>query len=265
MMDNRFKERLPSGDREDDQMIYGLRPVLEAVGAGKEIDRIFIGRGAKGELMQELKNQLRERNIAWTEVPAEKLNRFTRKNHQEVVCFISSIAYFSLGQLVPSLFERGVTPFLLILDRITDVRNFGAIARTAECAGVHAIVIPVKGAAQVSSDAIRTSAGALNRIPVCREASLKNTVSYLQQSGFQVVAATEKGKDYHFQTDLSGPLAVVMGSEEDGVSPELIRICDKLLKIPMIGTISSLNVSVACGVMLYEVIRQRMQADDVKF
>ncbi|HRH67410.1 MAG TPA: RNA methyltransferase, partial [Bacteroidia bacterium] len=137
--------------------------------------------------------------------------------------------------------------------------------RTAECAGVHAIVIPVKGAAQVSSDAIRTSAGALNRIPVCREASLKNTVSYLQQSGFQVVAATEKGKDYHFQTDLSGPLAVVMGSEEDGVSPELIRICDKLLKIPMIGTIPSLNVSVACGVMLYEVIRQRMQADDVKF
>ncbi|MBK6446786.1 MAG: 23S rRNA (guanosine(2251)-2'-O)-methyltransferase RlmB [Bacteroidetes bacterium] len=259
-----FKEKNPSADRDDDQMIYGLRPVMEALEAGKEIDRIFIGRGAKGELMVELKNQLRERSIAWTEVPPEKLNRFTRKNHQEVVCFISAISYFSLSQVVPSLFEKGVSPFLLILDRITDVRNFGAIARTAECAGVHAIVIPTKGAAQVSSDAIRTSAGALSRIPVCRENNLKAVVSYLQQSGIQVVSATEKGTDFHFQADLSGPLAIVMGSEEDGVSPELIRSCDRLLRIPMIGAISSLNVSVACGIMLYEAIRQRMKSDDIQ-
>lgn len=256
-----FKDKRPNADREDDQMIYGLRPVMEAIKAGKEIDRIFIGRTAKGELMQELKNLLREENIPWTEVPEDKLNRFTRKNHQDVVCFISAISYHSLGQLLPSIFEKGETPFLLVLDRITDVRNFGAIARTAECAGVHAIVIPSRGAAQVTSDAIRTSAGALNRIPVCRESNLKNTVTYLQQSGVQVVAATEKGKEYHFQNDLNGPLAVVMGSEEDGVSPELIRICDKLLRIPMIGTISSLNVSVACGIMLYEAIRQRIVAD----
>lgn len=253
-------ERRHHGDREEEQMIYGLRPVLEAVDAGKELDRVFIGRGAKGELMTELKNKLHERQIPWTEVPVEKLNRFTRKNHQEVVCFISAISYFSLSQVVPSLFEQGVTPLILILDRITDVRNFGAIARTAECAGVHAIVIPSKGAAQVSADAIRTSAGALNRIPVCRENNLKSVVTYLQESGYKVVAATEKGKEYHFQSDFSGPLAIVMGSEEDGVSPELIRSCDHLLRIPMIGAISSLNVSVACGIMLYEAIRQRLNS-----
>lgn len=248
----------PERESDDDQMIYGLRPVMEAIDAGKEIDRIFIGRGARGELMQELKTKLRENQIAYTEVPVEKLNRFTRKNHQEVVCFISAISYHSLAQVVPSLFERGVTPLLLVLDRITDVRNFGAIARTAECAGVHAIVIPSKNAAQVTADAIRTSAGALSRIPVCRENNLKQTVNYLQESGILVVAATEKGKDYHFKTDLKGPLAIVMGSEEDGVSPELLRICDQLLRIPMLGSVSSLNVSVASGIMIYEAIRQRM-------
>ena len=170
-----FKDKKPNADREDDQMIYGLRPVMEAIKAGKEIDRIFIGRTAKGELMQELKNLLREENIPWTEVPEDKLNRFTRKNHQDVVCFISAISYHSLGQLLPSIFEKGETPFLLVLDRITDVRNFGAIARTCECAAVDAVIIPAKNSVTVNADAVKTSAGALHTLPVCREQNLKDT------------------------------------------------------------------------------------------
>lgn len=245
--------------REEGQMIYGLRPVMEALEAGKEIEKIYLGRTAKGELMQVLKKTLKEREIVWQEVPTERLDKFTRNNHQEVVCFISPVHYHSLAQLVPTIFEKGETPLILILDRITDVRNFGAIARTAECAGVHALVIPVKGAAQVSADAIRTSAGALSRIPVCRETALRNTIKYLQESGFKVVAATEKGSDYLYKADMTGPLAIVMGSEEDGVSDDIIRTCDEILRIPILGSVTSLNVSVASGVMIYEAIRQRMQ------
>ncbi len=254
-----FKSNQRRESREEGQMIYGLRPVMEALEAGKEIEKIYLGRTAKGELMQELKTMLKEREIVWQEVPNERLDKFTRNNHQEVVCFISPVHYFSLSQLVPSIFEKGQTPLFLILDRVTDVRNFGAIARTAECAGIHAIVIPNKGAAQVTADAIRTSAGALSRIPVCREAALRTTIKYLQESGIKVVAATEKGSDYHFQADLTGPLAIVMGSEEDGVSDDIIRTCDEILRIPILGSVTSLNVSVACGVMIYEAVRQRMQ------
>jgi 23S rRNA (guanosine2251-2'-O)-methyltransferase len=251
------KKREHSAER-DSQMIYGLRPVIEAVQAGKEIDRIFITRAAKGELMLSLKKLLKENNIPWQDVPVEKINWFTKNNHQDVVCFISPVVYESVSSLVPFLFEKGETPFLLILDRITDVRNFGAIARTAECAGVNAIIIPTKGAAQVTSDAIRTSAGALSKIAVCRENNLKETVSYLQQSGIRVVGATEKGKQFYFDSDLTGPLAIIMGSEEDGISNDLIRSVDELVKIPLAGSISSLNVSVACGVVLYEALRQRL-------
>lgn len=254
-----FKSNQRRESREEGQMIYGLRPVMEALEAGKEIEKIYLGRTARGELMQELKTMLKEREIVWQEVPNERLDKFTRNNHQEVVCFISPVHYFSLSQLVPSIFEKGETPLLLILDRVTDVRNFGAIARTAECAGIHAIVIPNKGAAQVTADAIRTSAGALSRIPVCREVALRNTIKYLQEAGIKVVAATEKGRDYHFQADFTGPLAIVMGSEEDGVSDDIIRTCDEILRIPLLGSVSSLNVSVACGVMIYEAVRQRMQ------
>ncbi len=245
--------------REEGQMIYGIRPVIEALEAGKEIEKIFIGRAARGELMIALRKMLKDRDILWQEVPNEKLDKFTRNNHQEVVCFISPVHYYSLSQMIPSLFEKGLTPLILFLDRITDVRNFGAIARTAECAGVHAIVIPSKGAAQVSADAIRTSAGALSRIPVCRENNVRAALKYVQESGIKIVAATEKASDYHFQSDLTGPLAIVMGSEEDGVSDDIIRSCDELLRIPMLGSVSSLNVSVACGVMIYEAVRQRLQ------
>jgi len=241
------------------QMVYGIRPVMEAIEAGKEVEKIYIGRTAKGELMQELKKLLQDRSIVWQEVPREKLDRISRSNHQDVICFISPVHYYSLSQIIPSIFEKGETPLVLILDRITDVRNFGAIARTAECAGVHAMVIPAKGSAQVSADAIRTSAGALSRIPVCREPGLKNIIRFLQESGLKVVAASEKGKDLVYRSDLSGPLAIVMGSEEDGVSDDIIRTCDELLRIPLQGSVSSLNVSVACGVITFEAIRQRMQ------
>jgi 23S rRNA (guanosine2251-2'-O)-methyltransferase len=255
MKNNFRRERENSSDQS--QLIYGIRPVMEAVHAGKEIDRIFITRNSSGELMSELKKLLLQNEIPWQEVPVEKINRITRNNHQDVVCYISSISYASISNVLPGIFEKGETPLILILDRITDVRNFGAIARTAECSGVHAIVIPYKGAAQVTADAIKTSAGALNTIPVCREKNLRDSLDYLRQSGLRIVAATEKGNKKYFDADLAGPLAIIMGSEEDGVSNDLLRQADELLKIPLFGKISSLNVSVACGVLLYETVRQR--------
>ena len=241
----------------DESMIYGIRPVMEAIHAGKEIEKIFITRGARGDLMQELKQVMRDSKILYTEVPIEKLNRLTRKNHQDVVCFLSSVTYQSIEDIIPSVFEKGETPLVLILDRITDVRNFGAIARTAECAGVHAIVIPVKGAAQINSDAAKTSAGALNSIPVCREKNLRNTIDYLKASGLQVIVATEKASELLYDVDYTSPSAIIMGSEEDGVSTYLLKLADKKIKIPLSGTIESLNVSVACGIVLFEAIRQR--------
>ncbi|MFM2207242.1 MAG: hypothetical protein RL213_1217, partial [Bacteroidota bacterium] len=247
----------PSASRDDEQMIYGIHPVTEALRAGKEFDRVFIHRGAKGEGILQLKKTLKDHGISWQEVPAEKLDRFTRKNHQDIVAFISPIAYQPLEEIVQGVFEKGVTPLFLILDRITDVRNFGAIARTAECAGVHAIIIPQRGAASVTADALRTSAGALSRIPVCRVRDLRSAALYLRDSGIVLVAATEKASDLHFNTDLATPLAVVMGSEEDGISPEMMRTCDRLLRIPMLGSVGSLNVSVAAGILLFEVVRQR--------
>ena len=207
--------------------------------------------------MTELKNLLTVRDIPWQEVPIEKIHRITRNNHQDVVCYISPVSYSSISNIVPGIFERGETPLILILDRITDVRNFGAIARTAECAGVHAIVIPYRGAAQVTADAIKTSAGALNSISVCRENNFRDTFAFLRQSGLRLIAATEKGKQHYYNADLSGPLAIIMGSEEDGVSDDILRTADELVKIPLLGSISSLNVSVASGVVLYEAIRQR--------
>ncbi len=241
----------------DEQMIYGIRPAIEAILAGKEVEKIFITRGARGDLMQELKQLMRERKILYTEVPIEKLNRLTRKNHQDVVCFISAVTYQSIEDIVQAVFEKGETPLILILDRITDVRNFGAIARTAECAGVHAIVIPYKGAAQINADAVKTSAGALNSIPVCREKNLSNTISFLKESGLQIIAATEKTAELHYDADYSPPCAIIIGSEEDGISSDLLKLADKKIKIPLLGTIESLNVSVACGVVLFEALRQR--------
>lgn len=244
--------------KENDSLIFGLRPVIEAIHAGKEVERLFVQSGLKNELATELMSLLKKNNVPFQYVPIEKLNRLTSKNHQGVVGYISSVVYQKIQDVLPLIFESGKTPLLLILDRITDVRNFGAIARTAECSGVHAIIIPSRGAAQINADAMKTSTGALHTIPVCRENSLKETIHFLRESGLQVIACTEKTKDMYYQHDYTLPVAIIMGSEEDGVSPEYLKLVDEQAKIPLLGQISSLNVSVATGVVLYEAVRQRL-------
>ncbi|WP_374164261.1 23S rRNA (guanosine(2251)-2'-O)-methyltransferase RlmB [Arcticibacter sp. MXS-1] len=243
--------------RENNQMIFGIRAVIEAVKSGRDIEAVYVQRGLTGGLFLELRAVLKDKQINYQQVPVEKLNRITRKNHQGVIGVISPITYQSIESIIPDIYERGETPLILLLDGITDVRNLGAIARTAECAGVHAIVVPVKGSAQVNSDAVKTSAGALFKIPVCRHESLLKVTRFLRESGLQIVACTEKTNDYLYKVDYTGPTAVVMGSEEDGISSEIIRSADHLAKIPMNGEIASLNVSVSAGIILYEAVRQR--------
>jgi 23S rRNA (guanosine2251-2'-O)-methyltransferase len=241
--------------RESADMVFGIRAVEEVLRSGKEIERLFFATGHQN--INEIKQLASQRHVKFQFVPEEKLNGYTRKNHQGVVCFISPISYAKLGNVVMQCFEQGKDPLILILDRITDVRNFGAIARTAECAGVDAIVIPNKGSALITADAVKTSAGALNYIPVCREDHLKNTLQFLKDSGLRIVACTEKTDKNLYQSDLKGPLALVMGSEEDGISSDLIQMSDGSMAIPMTGSIASLNVSVAAAVVIFEAIRQR--------
>ena len=238
-------------------MIYGTRAVMEAIHAGKQIEKVMIQSGLSNDLIKELIAVAREKKVPYTFVPAEKLKRLTARNHQGVVCLISSVSFSSLAHVIQRAYEEGREPFVLILDRVTDVRNFGAIARTAECAGLDALVIAEKGSAPITSDAMKTSAGALNYIPVCREQDLKKTVHLLRESGIKVIACTEKAKKNIFDIDLEGPVALILGSEEDGVSDTLLRAADELAKIPMKGKIGSLNVSVAAGVAIYDIIRRR--------
>lgn len=243
--------------RETNQQVYGIRAVIEAIDSGKEIESLFIQRGLGGALFLELKQLLKQHDISYQQVPVEKLNRITRKNHQGVIAIISPITYQKVEDVVPLIYERGEVPLLLILDGITDVRNIGAISRTAECVGVHALIIPKKGSAEINPDAIKTSAGALYKIDVCRQESLAGTVKFLQESGIQVIACTEKAQDDVYQKDFTGPVAFILGSEDHGVDSNLLRNADHLAKIPMVGTIASLNVSVSAGVVLYETLRQR--------
>ncbi|WP_026461601.1 23S rRNA (guanosine(2251)-2'-O)-methyltransferase RlmB [Adhaeribacter aquaticus] len=242
------------------EMIFGLRPILEALNAGKGLERIYLQKGQKNSITQDITELAHRANVPVALVPPEKLDTLTRKNHQGAIAYLAAITYMPLDNIVADIYEKGKVPLLLILDRITDVRNFGAIARNAECLGVDAIVIPSRGAAQVNGDALKTSAGALNVIPVCRENNLKDTLHFLQQSGIQIVACTEKSDTdiTSSQLDFTGPTAILMGSEEDGISPEYLKKADVRVKIPMIGQISSLNVSVASGIMLFEVLRQRL-------
>lgn len=244
--------------KENDNLIFGLRPVIEAIKAGKEIDRLFIQTGLKNELFSELMSLLKARDIVFQYTPLEKLNRLTTKNHQGVVGYISTITYHKIKEVLPLVFEKGKAPLILILDRITDVRNFGAIARTAECSGVDAIIIPVKGGAQINADAMKTSAGALHKIAVCREENIKEVINYLRESGLQIIACTEKTTNIYYQQDYTLPVGIILGSEEDGVSAEYLRLADAHAKIPILGDINSLNVSVAAGVVLYEAVRQRL-------
>lgn len=238
--------------------IYGIHSVLEAIDAGRTIDKIYV-KNARSEVAQ----RARAAGISLQVVPDERLNRITRKNHQGVIAMMSAIEYVRLDSLLPSLFDESVLPFILVLDGITDVRNFGAIARTAECCGVNAIVIPAHGSVSVGADAIKTSAGALNHIPVCREDSLSKAVKYLQESGCQIVASTEKSSQNYTTADYTTPLALVMGAEGTGISTDILRMADTRAAIPMFGNIGSLNVGVAAGVMMYEVVRQRL-ADNLE-
>ncbi len=240
-----------------ENIIYGIRPIIEAVKSGKEIDKILIQTGLNNELYFQLRKLINEFKIPFQYVPVKKLNRITSKNHQGVICFISNIVYHNIENLLPGIYEDGKLPLLLILDRITDVRNMGAIARTAECAGLDAIIIPEKGSAQINSDTIKASAGSLYKIPVCRCKNLKNTIEYLKESGVQIIAATEKAGNYYTSADFTKPTAIIMGSEENGVSGEYLKRSDFKVKIPILGDIESLNVSVATGVILYEAVNQR--------
>ncbi|MDR1591907.1 MAG: 23S rRNA (guanosine(2251)-2'-O)-methyltransferase RlmB [Prevotellaceae bacterium] len=238
-------------------MIFGLRAVIEAIDAGKEIDKIIIRRELGGELARELYDKIKPLQIPVQRVPQEKLNYLTQKNHQGVIAFISPIVYQNIAHIIPAVYESGRTPLVVALDGITDVRNFGAIARTCECAGVDAVVVPTKGGAAANADAIKTSAGALHTIPVCRETSLTSTVRFLQNSGLQVIAATEKSRKPYYEINYNIPTAIVFGSEDEGISPDVLRLCNEVVAIPIIGNIQSLNVSVAAGVLIYEAIKQR--------
>lgn len=239
-------------------MIFGIRALIEAIDAGKEIDKILLRRDMTSELSRELFKKLDGMNVPVQKVPVEKLNKITMKNHQGVIAFIAPVSYQRIEDIIPGIYEEGRTPFIVVLDNITDVRNFGAIARTCECAGADAIVVPVKGGAALNADAVKTSAGALLKIPVCREENILNALKFLSASGIQLIAATEKGDAMYTQSDFKVPVAIVLGSEDEGIAPEHLRVCHDLVKIPMMGTIGSLNVSVAAGVLLYEVIRQRL-------
>jgi 23S rRNA (guanosine2251-2'-O)-methyltransferase len=242
----------------ENEMIFGVRAVIEAVQAGKEIDKILVKRELQSELSKELFAALKEREIPVQRVPAERLDRLTRKNHQGVIAFMAAIDYQRLEDLIPLIYEQGKNPFIVLLDGVTDVRNFGAIARTCECAGVDALVIPSKGSVTVNADAVKTSAGALHILPVCKEKSIGQAIRFLQDSGVKVIAASERAADYYTAIAYDGPIAIVMGAEDTGVSAENLRICDHIVKIPLFGSIGSLNVSVASSILIYEAIRQRI-------
>ncbi len=244
---------------EKNEIIFGVRAVIEAIQAGRDIDKILLKKDIQSELSQELLSVVKGHDILVQRVPVERLNRITRKNHQGVIAFVSAVTYQKVEDLVPFLFEQGKTPLFVMLDGITDVRNFGAIARTCECAAVDAVIIPMRNSVTVNADAVKTSAGALHTLPVCREHSLTGTLRFLKESGFHIVAATEKGDYDYTRADYTNPLCIIMGAEDKGVSYDNLALCDEWVKIPMLGTIESLNVSVAAGILIYEAVKQRMK------
>lgn len=258
MEKRRFVKREPrTEDRNAENMVFGTRAVIEILKSGKPIEKIFLQKDIKNELTQELTALLSGTMISVSRVPVEKLNRITGKNHQGVVAYVSPVDFVSLHNIVASSYENGLAPLILILDQITDIRNFGAICRSAECAGANGVVIPTKGGAMINADAIKTSAGALSYLPICKESSLTHAIKYLKDSGFQVVACTEKTEQSVYETDLTIPTAIIMGAEDTGISDELLAAADQKCKIPITGQIESLNVSVATGIVLFESLRQR--------
>ncbi|MEL4306528.1 23S rRNA (guanosine(2251)-2'-O)-methyltransferase RlmB [Joostella sp. CR20] len=243
---------------ENNYQIFGIRAIIEAIQAGKTIDKIFIQKGLKGSLFQELETLIRKEQINTSYVPVEKLNRLTKSNHQGVVANISPIEFHDIENLILQTIESGVTPLFLLLDQLSDVRNFGAIIRTAECTGVHGIIIQKKGAAPINADTVKTSAGAAFKVPICKVDHIKDAVFHMQASGIQVVAATEKTNDTLYDANFTLPTAIIMGAEDVGISPSILKIADQKAKLPLLGEIQSLNVSVACGAFLYEAVRQRL-------
>jgi len=243
--------------QEQEYQIYGIRAVMEALEAGKTLDKVFVQKGLQGNLFRELLSLLQQAQVPVQYVPVEKLNRLTKKNHQGVVATLSPVDYHNFEDLVISVTESGTTPLFLLLDHLSDVRNFGAIIRTAECAGVSGIIIPKRGSVSITADTVKTSAGAVFRVPICKVENLVDAVYYLQGSGIRVVAATEKTNQLLYAEDFSVPTAIVMGAEDVGISPAVLKVVDSKAKLPMKGEIGSLNVSVACAVFLYEVVRQR--------
>lgn len=241
----------------ENQLIYGIRAVMEAINANQPINKIFLQKGLKGDLFKELETTIRKTGISSSYVPTEKLNRLTRNNHQGVVAQISPVQFQDFETLVEQVVANEKLPFFLLLDQVSDVRNFGAIIRTAECCGVHGIIIPKNGAAPITDDTVKTSAGAAFNVPICKVDHLKDAIFYLQSSGIKITAATEKADDEIYAVDFGQPSAIIMGSEEKGISPSILSVVDHKAKLPLFGSIGSLNVSVACGVFLYEVVRQR--------
>lgn len=238
--------------------IFGIHPVIEALRSGKELEKVYLRNGLRNEAIPGLLNELREKRIPFQFVPVEKLNRMTQKNHQGILAQVAEIEYNDIEKIIPGLYEAGKVPVILVLDRITDVRNMGAIARTSEGAGIHALVVPTGESAQINADAVKTSSGALHSMPVCRSESLVKTVTFLKESGLQVVAATEKAERLLYDADFTRPTAIILGAEDTGIDRNLISLSDIQVKIPLYGTIQSLNVSVAASILMYEVVRQRM-------
>lgn len=240
------------------QVVFGIRAVIEAIESGKQVDKVLMKKDLGGELARELLSVTREYNVPVQRVPVERINKVTRKNHQGVIAFMAAVDYYHVDDIVPALYDEGINPLVVVLDGVTDVRNFGAIARTCECAGVNCIVIPERNSVSVNADAVKTSAGALNYLPVCRERNLVKAVQSLRDSGFKVMGASEKTDLNYTKADFTGPVAIVLGAEDTGISTDVLKLCDTLVAIPEFGQINSLNVSVAGGIMIYEVVRQRL-------
>ena len=244
--------------KKESEMIFGIHAIIEAIDAGKEIDKILLKNDMQGRLSQELFQAIEGREIPVMRVPVERINRITMKNHQGALAFTIPVPYQHIEDIIPTLYEQGKDPFIVVLDGITEVRNIGAIARTCECAGVHAIVIPQKNSASINADAIKTSAGALLKIPVCREKNLTHAIQFLKISGLKIIAASDKATENFTDISYTNAVALVRGAEDVGIAIENKRLCDTEVKIPIIGTISSLNVSVATGIIVYEALKQRL-------
>lgn len=240
-----------------ENLLFGTHPVLEALKSNLSIDKVLILNNLKTPVAKEIIELVKEKGISLNRVPQDKLNRITRKNHQGVIAFSAPIKFHEIREIVPALIEKGKDPFILILDRVSDVRNFGAILRTAECAGVDAVIIPKKGSAQINAETTKTSAGAIFNIPICKVGGIETVLPFLIESGIKLIACTEKTQRFYTEANYTGPLGIILGSEESGIATSNINKCEVAVKIPLLGKTESLNVSVAGGVILYEAVRQR--------